>query len=132
MYVQYTLFVPGLRHNLISIGQLNSKNNKIVFEGRFCRIFNNTSLVAKVTMTKNRMFLMRMEPNVTCLKASVDVSWLWHKRLGHLNFGSLSMLQKKNLVRGLSSFTNPDNKICEGCAVGKQHKIAFLFINLEQ
>jgi hypothetical protein len=127
MYVQDTLFVPGLRHNLISIGQLNSKNYKIVFEGRFCRIFNNTALVVEVPMTKNRMFLMRMESNVTCLKASVDVSWLWHKRLGHLNFGSLSMLQKKNLVRGLSSFTNPGNKLCEGCVIGKQHRDSFPF-----
>jgi hypothetical protein len=57
-------------------------------------------------MTKNRMFFMRMESNVSCLKASIYVSSIWHKRLGHLNFGSLSMLQKKNLVRVLSSFTN--------------------------
>jgi hypothetical protein len=125
IYVQDTLFVPGLKHNLISIGQLNSKNYKTVFEGKFCRIFNNDALVAEIPMTENRMFLLRMESNVTCLKASVDVSWLWHKRLGHLNFGSLFMLQKKNLVRGLSSFTNPDNKLCEGCVIGKQHRDSF-------
>lgn len=58
MYIQDTLFVPGLRHNLISIGQLNSKNYKIVFEGRFCRIFNNTSLVGEVPMTENRFFFL--------------------------------------------------------------------------
>ena len=73
------------------------------------------------------MFLMRMEPNVTCLKASVDLSCLWQKRLGHLNFGSLSMLQKKNLVRGLPSFTNPGNKLCEGCVIGKQNRDSFPF-----
>jgi hypothetical protein len=106
MYVQDTLFVLGLRHNLISIGYLNSKNYETIFEGRVCMSFSNTALVVEVPMAKNRMFLMIMESNVSCLKASVYVSWIWHKRLGNLNFGSLSMHQKKNLVRGLSSFTN--------------------------
>ena len=79
MYIHDTLFVPSLKHNLISIGELNSKNYKTFFEGKFCKIFNNKGLVAKVPMTDNRMFLLSMEPKVDFLKASVDDSWLWHK-----------------------------------------------------
>ena len=125
MYVHDIFYVPSLKHNLLSVGQLNSKNYKTVFEGKFCKIYDNNGLVAKAPMTKNKMFLLRMEPNMTCLKASVDESWLWWKRLGHLNFGSLSLMQKKNLVRGFPSFIEPDNKICEGCAIGKQHRNNF-------
>jgi hypothetical protein len=76
MYVQDTLFVPGLRHNLISIGYLSSKNYETIFEGRVCRIFNNTALVVEVPMTKNRMFFMIMESNVSCF-----VTTLVNKRL---------------------------------------------------
>ena len=76
-------------------------------------------------MTESRMFLLRMESNVVCLKALVDHSWLWHKRFGHLNFGSLSFMQKKNLVRGFQYSIECNNKICEGCAIGKKQRASF-------
>jgi hypothetical protein len=119
MYMHDTLFVLSLINKLISIVQLNSKNYKNVFEGKFCKLFNNNGLVAKVSMRDNRIFLLSMESSVACLKASVDESCLWHKMFGHLNFGSISFMQKKNLVRGFPSFIKPKNKICEGCAIGK-------------
>ena len=56
MYVQDTLFFPNLRHNLISIGKLNSNSYKTVFEGNCCKIFYNNSLIAEVPMSENRMF----------------------------------------------------------------------------
>jgi hypothetical protein len=119
------LFVPSLKHNLISIGQLNSKNYKIVFEGKFCKIFNNKGLVAKIPMIDNMMFLLSMEPKVSFLKSSIYDSWLWKKRFGHLNFGSLSFMQKKNLVKGFPSSIDPYTKIFEGCAIGKHHRYIF-------
>ena len=76
-------------------------------------------------MTENRMFLLRMESNVVCLKALVDDSWIWHKRFGHLNFGSLSLMQNKKLVRGFHSSIESNYKICEGCAIGKQQRASF-------
>ena len=125
MYVQATLFVPKLRHNLISIGQLNSNNYKIVLEEKHCKIFYKNTLVAEVPITGNRMSLLRIESNVVCLKALVNDFWLWHKSFGHLNFGSLSLMQNKNLVRGFHSSIESNNKICEGCAIGKQQRATF-------
>ncbi|GKD38883.1 retrovirus-related pol polyprotein from transposon TNT 1-94 [Tanacetum coccineum] len=34
-------------------------------------------------------------------KASKNKSWLWHRRLNHLNFGTINDLAQKDLVRGL-------------------------------
>ncbi|GKA66702.1 putative ribonuclease H-like domain-containing protein [Tanacetum coccineum] len=34
-------------------------------------------------------------------KASKNKSWLWHRRLNHLNFGTINDLARKDLVRGL-------------------------------
>ena len=54
----------------------------------------------------------------------VDETWLWHKRLGHLNFQSLKYLQQKGMVHGLSMIQEV-KEVCEGCALGKQHREAF-------
>ncbi|GJR31142.1 retrovirus-related pol polyprotein from transposon TNT 1-94 [Tanacetum coccineum] len=37
------------------------------------------------------------------LKASKNKSWLWHRRLNHLNFDTINDLARKDLVRGLPS-----------------------------
>ena len=54
----------------------------------------------------------------------VDVtgdSWLWHKRLGYLNFWGLKLLYHKNMVQGLPKIEEND-EVCEGCALGKHHR----------
>ncbi|GJR54753.1 integrase, catalytic region, zinc finger, CCHC-type containing protein [Tanacetum coccineum] len=37
-------------------------------------------------------------------KATSTNSWLWHRRLSHLNFGTINHLTKQELVNGLSKF----------------------------
>ncbi|GJS47571.1 integrase, catalytic region, zinc finger, CCHC-type containing protein [Tanacetum coccineum] len=45
--------------------------------------------------------MMRSSPICLLSKASKNKSWLWHRRLNHLNFGTLNDLARKDLVRGL-------------------------------
>ncbi|GJS39768.1 integrase, catalytic region, zinc finger, CCHC-type containing protein [Tanacetum coccineum] len=53
-----------------------------------------------------------MTSSTTCLlsKSSKTKSWLWHRRLLHLNFGAINHLAKNGLVRGL-----PKLKFEKGC-----------------
>ena len=53
-----------------------------------------------------------------------DENWLWHLRFGHLNFGSLNLLNRKGMVSGLPLIEKLDS-LCEGCILGKQHKESF-------
>ncbi|KAH9715667.1 hypothetical protein KPL71_021147 [Citrus sinensis] len=53
-----------------------------------------------------------------------DQSWTWHLRYGHLNFGGLELLSKKNMVKGLPYINHP-NQLCEGCLLGKQFRKSF-------
>ncbi|KAH9751570.1 hypothetical protein KPL71_014344 [Citrus sinensis] len=53
-----------------------------------------------------------------------DQSWTWHLRYGHLSFGGLELLSKKNMVKGLPYINQPD-KLCEGCLLGKQFRKSF-------
>ena len=57
---------------------------------------------------------------------STDISpiRLWHVRYGHLNFDSLSQLQKQGMVKGLPTFKR-ENVKCESCIFGKQHRETF-------
>jgi len=61
-----------------------------------------------------------------CLNACVkDETWLWHMRLGHVNFDSLKMMAQKEMLKGLPSIIHP-NKLCEGYLAGKQFCKSFL------
>ncbi|KAE8727985.1 hypothetical protein F3Y22_tig00004899pilonHSYRG00012 [Hibiscus syriacus] len=87
---------------------------------------DKNNFIAKVPMSKNRMFLINIQNDVAkCLKACYkDSSWLWHLRFGHLNFGGLELLSKKEMVKGLPCINHPD-QLCEGCLVGKQFRKSF-------
>ncbi|GJX51948.1 retrovirus-related pol polyprotein from transposon TNT 1-94 [Tanacetum coccineum] len=45
-------------------------------------------------------------------KAFLTKSWLWHRRLSHLNFGTLNDLTKLDLVDGLSKFKYEKDCLC--------------------
>ena len=55
----------------------------------------------------------------------VDESWLWHRRLGHLNFDNLVKISKKEIVRDLPKIIKPLNLVCRHCQHGKQTRASF-------
>jgi hypothetical protein len=76
--------------------------------------YSNGRLILKDPMSRNRTF--KIELNVLehrCLvtAASRD-EWLWHYRLGHLNFKDMCNLQQKQMVSGLPEFEIP-SEVCE-------------------
>ena len=87
-------------------------------------------MIAKVEMTKNRMFSLTMRNDLTnSLNAyktkSLDQSWLWHLRYVHLHFGGLDLLQKKKMVKGLPSIEQSIGS-CESCILGKHAREKFI------
>nr|GEV16964.1 hypothetical protein [Tanacetum cinerariifolium] len=84
MIITRVYYVEGLKHNLFLVGQ-------------FCDAYQEVTL----------------SPVCLLSKASFTKSWLWHRRLNHLNFRTLNELAKKDLVRGLprvfGSFCYPTN-----------------------
>nr|GFB37137.1 retrovirus-related Pol polyprotein from transposon TNT 1-94 [Tanacetum cinerariifolium] len=54
--------------------------------------------------------------------ASKTKSWLWHRRLSHLNFGAINHLARQGLVRGLSKLKFEKDHLCSACAIGKSKK----------
>nr|GEX71982.1 retrovirus-related Pol polyprotein from transposon TNT 1-94 [Tanacetum cinerariifolium] len=55
-------------------------------------------------------------------KASKTKSWLWHRRLSHLNFSALNHLARHGLVHGLPKLKFEKDHLCSACAMGKSKK----------
>ncbi|GJS38427.1 retrovirus-related pol polyprotein from transposon TNT 1-94 [Tanacetum coccineum] len=55
-------------------------------------------------------------------KSSKTKSWLWHRRLSHLNFGTLNKLAKDSLARGILMVKFQKDHMCSACALGKNKK----------
>ena len=55
----------------------------------------------------------------------VDESWLWNRRLGHLDFDNLVKISKKEVVRDLPKIVKPLNSVCKHCQHGKQTRACF-------
>ncbi|GJY62937.1 retrovirus-related pol polyprotein from transposon TNT 1-94 [Tanacetum coccineum] len=66
--------------------------------------------------------MMKSSPICLLSKASKNKSWLWHRRLNHLNFGIIIDLAKKDLVRGLPRLKLEKDHLCSACQLGKSKK----------
>ncbi|KAK2988263.1 hypothetical protein RJ640_003134 [Escallonia rubra] len=103
-YISDVYYVPDMKNNILSLGQLLEKGFTVQMKNMsLCVYDNNNVLIARVKMTKNRMFPLNLNIHQSnCFKAIVgDESTLWHLRYGHLNFGALELLAKNNMVIGL-------------------------------
>ncbi|KAI3682224.1 hypothetical protein L2E82_50087 [Cichorium intybus] len=123
-------FVEGLKHNLVSISQLVvGTGNAVTFNNQGSVITKEaTNEVLLKSERKGSMFPLNLK-TVTggqslCLlsKANSDVSWLWHRRLAHLNFKDLNKLVAMDLVRGMPALKFDNDSLCSACEHGKQTK----------
>ncbi|KAL8116897.1 hypothetical protein AgCh_023177 [Apium graveolens] len=124
--------VDGLKHNLLSISQLCDRGNTVSFNSEACVVTSKKD--NKVVLTgvrKGNVYLDDFNStdseSITCLlsKASPDESWLWHKKLSHLNFKTMNDLVKKDLVRGIPLVEFTRDGLCDACQKGKQKKASF-------
>jgi hypothetical protein len=128
-FIDDTLLTPALKKNLLSIGQMMEQNYKLVFDNNECLIMdklNHNAVVAREEMTEDRIFKLSFDSSKSqSLNATKEMNnKIWHLRMGHLNFQSLVLLRKKNMVNGLPYIKN-DNEVCEECIFGKQHRESF-------
>ncbi|GKB95143.1 retrovirus-related pol polyprotein from transposon TNT 1-94 [Tanacetum coccineum] len=67
-------------------------------------------------------FIYGLRPPPICLlsKALKTKSWLWHRRLSHLNFSAINHLASH--VRGLPKLKFEKDHLCYACAMGKSKK----------
>nr|GEZ85957.1 retrovirus-related Pol polyprotein from transposon TNT 1-94 [Tanacetum cinerariifolium] len=69
-----------------------------------------------------KFYMMASSPICLLSKASKTKSWLWNRRLSHLNFGAINHLSRQGLVRGLLKLKFEKDHLCSACAMGKSKK----------
>ncbi|GKA23766.1 retrovirus-related pol polyprotein from transposon TNT 1-94, partial [Tanacetum coccineum] len=58
-------------------------------------------------------------------KASPTQAWLWHRRLFHLNFDTINLLSKNDIVNGLPKLKFVKDQLCSSCEMGKAKRSSF-------
>ncbi|GJT60821.1 retrovirus-related pol polyprotein from transposon TNT 1-94 [Tanacetum coccineum] len=118
-------YVEGLGHNLFSVGQFCDSDLEVAFRKHTCfvRDINGTDILKGSRSTNLYTISMdeMMKSSPICLlsKASKSKSWLWHRRLNHLNFSTINDLARKDLVRGLPRLKFEKDHLCSACQLGK-------------
>ncbi|GKA70540.1 retrovirus-related pol polyprotein from transposon TNT 1-94 [Tanacetum coccineum] len=121
-------YVEGLGHNLFSVGQFCDSNLEVAFRQHTCFIRNLEGVDLLTGSRGNNLYtlslgdMMASSPICLLSKASKTKSWLWHRRLSHLNFGTINHLARHGLVRGLPKLKFEKDHLCSACAMGKSKK----------
>lgn len=120
-------YIPSLKTNIISIGQLSEEGNRVMIRGQFLWVYDKQErLLMKVKRTENRLYRLLIETcNNKCFMTKTDeVAKLWHVRLGHVNYQALNLMSKQNMVIGMPNIVTPKN-VCTGCLMSKQTRKQF-------
>ncbi|GJZ10879.1 retrovirus-related pol polyprotein from transposon TNT 1-94 [Tanacetum coccineum] len=121
-------YVEGLGHNLFFVGQFCDSNLEVAFRQHTCFIRNLEGVDLLTGSRGNNLYtlslgdMMASSPICLLSKASKTKSWLWHRRLSHLNFGAINHLARHGLVRGLPKLKFEKDHLCSACAMGKSKK----------
>ncbi|GKF62338.1 retrovirus-related pol polyprotein from transposon TNT 1-94, partial [Tanacetum coccineum] len=118
-------YVEGLGHNLFSVRQFCDSNLEVAFRQHTYFIRNLEGVDQLTGSQGNNLYTLSFgdmkasSPICLLLKASKTKSWLWHRRLSHLNFSTINHLARHDLVRGLPKLKFKKDHLCSACVMGK-------------
>nr|GEZ67567.1 retrovirus-related Pol polyprotein from transposon TNT 1-94 [Tanacetum cinerariifolium] len=129
--IKRVYYVEGLNHNLFSIGQFCDADLEVAFRKSTCyirdlkgndlligsRCTDLYSITLQDTSSLNPIFLMA--------KATSSQAWLWHRRLSHLNFDTINLLSKNDIVIGLPKLKFVKDHLCSSCELEKAKRKSF-------
>nr|GFA70566.1 Gag-Pol polyprotein [Tanacetum cinerariifolium] len=102
--IKRVYYVEGLNHNLFFVGQFCDADLEVAFRKSTCFI---RDLKGNDLLTGSRgtdLYSIKLQdtnyPNLICLmaKATSSQAWLWHHRPSHLNFDTINLLSKNDIV----------------------------------
>ncbi|GJU45265.1 integrase, catalytic region, zinc finger, CCHC-type containing protein, partial [Tanacetum coccineum] len=125
----HVYYVEGLGHNLFSVGQFCDGDLEVAFRSKTCYMRNlegddlltgdrESNLYTTISISD----MAASSPVCLMSKATSTKSWLWHRRLSHLNFGTINDLTRLDLVDGLPKFKYGKDHLCSACERGKSKK----------
>lgn len=122
--------VPGLKKNLASMSQLTDSGKYVLFGPDDVQILDHVKHVdADVLFTgkrKNSLYVLSASEAYVRKTSQNTSSYIWHARLGHINYQLLQQISTKNLLDGVPFIKNiSTHVVCSGCQYGKSHRLPF-------
>nr|GEW01891.1 retrovirus-related Pol polyprotein from transposon TNT 1-94 [Tanacetum cinerariifolium] len=129
--IKWVYYIKGLNHNLFSVGQFCDADLEVAFRKSTCYIRDLKgndlltgshgtdlySITLQDTSSPNPIYLMA--------KATSSQAGLWHRRLSHLNFDTINLLSKNDIVIGLPKLKFVKDHLCSSCELGKSKRKSF-------
>nr|GEY56446.1 retrovirus-related Pol polyprotein from transposon TNT 1-94 [Tanacetum cinerariifolium] len=121
-------YVEGLGHNLFSVGKFCDSDLEVAFRKHSCYVRDTDGVELIKGSRGSNLYtisiedMMKSSPICLLSKAFKNKSWLWHRHLNHLNFGTINDLAIKDLVRGLPRLKFEKDHLCSACQLGKSKK----------
>nr|GEW68938.1 retrovirus-related Pol polyprotein from transposon TNT 1-94 [Tanacetum cinerariifolium] len=116
--IKMVYYVEGLNHNLFSVDQFYDADLKVAFRKSTCYIRdlkgNDLLTGSRGTDLYSITLQYTSSPNLICLiaKTTSSQAWLWHRRLSHLNFDTINLLSKNDIVIGLPKLKFVKDHLC--------------------
>ncbi|GJU27535.1 retrovirus-related pol polyprotein from transposon TNT 1-94 [Tanacetum coccineum] len=126
--ISMVYYVEVLGHNLFSVRQFCDSDLEVAFRKHSCYVRDTDGVDLIKGSRGSNLYtisvedMMKSSPICLLSKASKNKSWLWHRRLNHLNFGTINDLARKDLVRGLPRLKFEKDHLCSACQLGKSKK----------
>ncbi|GJV17055.1 integrase, catalytic region, zinc finger, CCHC-type containing protein [Tanacetum coccineum] len=117
----HVYYIEGLGHNLFSVGQFCDGDLEVAFRSKTCCVRNLEGDDLLTGDRESNLYTISISDmaasSPVCLmsKATLTKSWLWHRRLLHLNFGTINDLTRLDLVDGLPKFKYGKDYLCSIC-----------------
>ncbi|GJU18348.1 retrovirus-related pol polyprotein from transposon TNT 1-94 [Tanacetum coccineum] len=123
--IKRVYYVEGINHNLFSVGQFCDADLEVAFRKSTCYIHDLKGNDLLIGSRGTYIYYITLQDTSThnpiCLmaKATSSQAWLWHRRLSHLNFDTINLLSKNNIVIGLPKLKFVKDHLCSSCELGK-------------
>ncbi|GJX34734.1 retrovirus-related pol polyprotein from transposon TNT 1-94 [Tanacetum coccineum] len=121
-------YMEGLGHNMFFVGQFCDSDLEVIFSKHSWYVRDTDGVELIKGSRGSNLYTLSIEymlkSSLICLlsKASKNKSWLWHRRLNYLNFGTINDLARKDLVQGLPRLKFEKDHLCSACQLGKSKK----------
>ncbi|KAD5803413.1 hypothetical protein E3N88_14773 [Mikania micrantha] len=116
-------YIPHLRNNIFSLGQATEAGCEVKMKDEFLWLSDHDGrLLMKVKRSPNRLYKLSIKSVIPkCFMTEMSKTpWLWHGRLGHVNFDSLRLMSSKNMVKGVPLISHPQ-QVCDACLAGSKY-----------
>nr|GEY45314.1 integrase, catalytic region, zinc finger, CCHC-type, peptidase aspartic, catalytic [Tanacetum cinerariifolium] len=122
--IKRVYYVEGLNHILFSVGQFCDVDLEVAFRKSTCYIRDLKGNDLLTGSHGTDLYSISLQdttsPNPICLmaKSTLSQAWLWHRHLSHLNFDTINLLSKNDIVIGLPKLKFGKDHLCSSYLCG--------------